>query len=183
MVSDVFKKLNRAEKRLAILTQQLQNLESEKRVLLQRIMRGEPRSLDVKKADQSIRRRSLAVSRTRGHVANLRAQLETELARFRRELTREKERELNQHMERRARYLKRAEELEVEASRYRHLVTGKKDQRLANVKDLLPSEVEPQAEIVPVDEIIGHTKLEISRISRMNSEALLREYVARERRR
>ena len=72
----------------------------------------------------------------------------------------EKQRELNDYMEQRTRYLKRIEELEVEISRYRYLVTGKKDRCLA-------------------DEVIGHIKLEIHKIIRMSSEALLKEYLAR----
>ncbi len=84
-------------------------------------------------------------------------------------------------MQQRAGYLKRIEELEVEISRYRYLVTGKKDRRLANVKDPLPSEIGHQDDFVSIDEVIGHIKLEIHRITRMSSAALLKEYVVRGR--
>ena len=84
-------------------------------------------------------------------------------------------------MEQRARYLKRIEELEVEISRYRYLVTGKKDRRLVKVRGLLPSEIRHQDNFVSIDEAIGHIKLEVHKITRMNSEALLKEYLAREK--
>ena len=72
------------------------------------------------------------------------------------------------------------EELELEASRYRDLVTGIKDYPLVNMNDLLPSDIGDQEDSVPNDEAIGKIRLDVSEINRMNSEALLREYLARE---
>ena len=59
-------------------------------------------------------------------------------------------------------------------------MTGKKDRRLVGVKDPLPREIRDRDNFVSIGEAIGHIKLEIHRIVRMSSEALLREYMARE---
>ena len=181
MDTDILKKLKRAERRLESLTQQFQSVESEKQGYLREIMRGGQLFREVKRADQAIKKKRLAISKVKKEVGNLRAQLAGQLTEFRRNLIEEKQRELNQCMEQRARYLKRIEELEVEISRYRYLVTGKKDRRLVKVKDLLPSEIRHQDDFVFVDEAIGHIKLEVYKITRMSSEALLKEYLAREK--
>jgi chromosome segregation ATPase len=181
--TDILKKLKRAERRLESLNQKFQSLESEKQRYLQEIMRGGQLFREVKKADQVIKEKSLAISKAKKEVSNLRAQLQGQLGEFRRDLIEEKQRELNQCMEQRARYLKRIEELEVEISRYRYLVTGKKDRRLAKVKYLLPSEIPHQDNFVSIDEAIGHIKLEVYKITRMSSEALLKEYMATEKKR
>jgi len=94
-------------------------------------------------------------------------------------LIEEKQGDLNRSMEQRARYLKRIEELEVEISRYRYLVTGKKDRHLVKVENPLPLEVSYQDDFQPIDEVIGHMKLEIHKIIRMSNEELLKEYLAR----
>ena len=181
MGADILKNLKRAERRLESLSQKIQRLESEKQGYLQEIMRGGQLFREVKKADQAIKKKRLAMSKIKEEVSNLRAQLEGQLAEFRRDLIEEKQRELDQCMEQRARYLKRMEELEVEISRYRYLVTGKKDRRLVKVRDLLPSEIRHQGKFVSIDEAIGHIKLEVYKITRMSSEALLKEYLAREK--
>lgn len=181
MDTDILKKLKRAERRLESLTQQFQSVESEKQGYLREIMRGGQLFREVKRADQAIKKKRLAISKVKKEVGNLRAQLAGQLTEFRRNLIEEKQRELNQCMEQRARYLKRIEELEVEISRYRYLVTGKKDRRLVKVRDLLPSEIRHQDNFVSIDEAIGHIKLEVHKITRMNSEALLKEYLAREK--
>jgi len=179
--ADILKKLKRAERRLEALNQEFQNLESEKQGYLQEIMRGGQLFREVKKADQVIKEKRLAISKAKRKVSSLRAQLQGQFAEFRRDLIEEKQRELNQCMEQRARYLKRIEELEVEISRYRYLMTGKKDRRLVKVKELLPSEIRHQDDFVSIDEAIGHIKLEVYKITRMSSEALLKEYLAREK--
>ena len=161
MSEDILKTLKRAERRLESLSQELQRLESEKQGYLQEIMSGGQLFREVEKADQVIKKKRLAISKGKEKVSNLRAQLQGQLAEFRRNLIEEKQRELNQCMEQRARYLKRIEELEVEISRYRYLVTGKKDRRLVKVKDLLPSEIRHQDDFVSIDEAIGHIKLEV----------------------
>jgi len=181
MDADILKKLKRAERRLESLSQGFQNLESEKQGYLQEIMRGGQLFREVKKAGQVIKKKRLAISKAKEEVSNLRAQLQCQLAEFRRDLIEEKQREVNQCMEQRARYLKRIEELEIEISRYRYLVTGKKDRQLVKVKDLLPSEIRHQDGFVSIDEAIGHIKLEVYKITRMSSEALLKEYLAREK--
>ena len=176
---DVVKKLKRAEMRLRSLTRDLQSLEARKQGYLQDMVRGGKLLREVKEAEQAITRKHRAISRAK-EVSNLHAQLEGELARFKRDLIAQKQRELDRHMGQRERYLKRIEELEVEISRYRYLVTGKKDRRLAEVKDPLPREVRDRDNFISIDEVIGHIRLEIHRIIRMNSEALLKEYMARE---
>ena len=181
MDKDILKKLKRAERRLESLTQPFQSVESEKQGYLREIMRGGQLFREVKRADQAIKKNRLAISKVKKEVGNLRAQLAGQLTEFRRNLIEEKQRELNQCMEHRARYLKRIEELEVEISRYRYLVTGKKDRRLVKVRGLLPSEIRHQDNFVSIDEAIGHIKLEVHKITRMNSEALLKEYLAREK--
>lgn len=181
MAKDILNKLRRAETRLKSLSQDLQRLESEKQGYLQEIMRGAQLFREVEKADQMIKRKRLAISKAKKDVSNLRAQWEGRLAEFKKDLIEEKQGELNYYMEQRTRYLKRIEELEVEISRYRYLVTGKKDRCLADVKDLLPSEIPHQDDFVSIDEVIGHIKLGIHKITRMNSEALLKEYMARGR--
>ena len=178
---DILNKLRRAETRLESLSQNFQSLESEKQGYLQEIMRGAQLFREVKKADQVIKEKRLAISKAKKEVSNLRAQWEGQLVKFKKDLIEEKQGELNYYMKRRTRYLKRIEKLEVEISRYRYLVTGKKDRRLANVKDLLPSEIRHQDDFVSIDEAIGHIKLEVHRITRMSSQALLKEYMARER--
>jgi len=182
MRSDILKKLKRAERRLESLSQEFQSLESEKQSYLKEIMRGGQLLREVKKLDQVIKEKSLAISKAREKVGNLRARLEGELAEFRRDLIEEKKRELNRYMEQRTRYMKRIEQLEVEISRYRYLVTGKKDRRLANVKDLLPSELGHQEDFLSIEEVIGHIKLEVHKITRMSSKELLKESLAREKR-
>ena len=182
MRSDILKKLKRAERRLESLSQEFQSLESEKQSYLKEIMRGGQLFREVKKLDQVIKAKSLAISKAREKVGNLRARLAGELAEFRRDLIEEKKRELNHYMEQRTRYMKRIEELEVEISRYRYLVTGKKDRRLANVKDLLPSELGHQEDFLSIEEVIGHIKLEVHKITRMSSKELLKESLAREKR-
>lgn len=181
MGADILKKLKGAERRLESLSQRLQSLESKKQGYLQEIMRGGQLFREVKKVDQIMKEKRLAISKAKKEVSNLRAQLQGQLGEFRKDLIEEKQRKVNQYMEERARYLKRIEELEVEISRYRYLVTGKKDRRLVKVKDLLPSEIRHQGNFVSIDEAIGHIKLEVYKITRMNSEALLKEYLTRER--
>ena len=182
MGKDILKKLRRAEARLKSLNQELERLESEKQRYLQEMMKGAQLFTEVKRAGQVIKKKRLAISKVKKEVSNLRAQWEGQLAEFKRILIEEKQKELNDYMQQRAGYLKRIEELEVEISRYRYLVTGKKDRRLANVKDPLPSEIGRQDDFVSIDEVIGHMKLEIHRITRMSSEELLKEYMARKRR-
>jgi chromosome segregation ATPase len=177
---DVVKKLKRAETRLRSLTRDLQSLEARKQGYLQDMVRGGKLLREVKEAEQGITRKHRAISRAKEAVSNLHAQLEGELARFKRDLIAQKQRELDRHMGQRERYLKRIEELEVEISRYRYLLTGKKDRRLAEVKDPLPREVRDRDNFISIDEVIGHISLEIHRIIRMNSKALLKEYMARE---
>jgi len=179
--SDILKKLKKAETRLESLSQELQSLESGKKNYLQEILKGEQLFREVKETDQLLKEKKLAVSKARKEVGNLRARLAGQLAQFKGDLVEEKQRELRRYMKQRERYLKRIEKLEVEVSKYRYLVTGKKDRRLANVKDLLPSDLRHQDEFVPVDEAIGHITLEVHRITRMGSEALLKEYLAREK--
>jgi len=181
MDADILKKLKRAERRLESLSQGFQNLESEKQGYLQEIMRGGQLFREVKKAGQVIKKKRLAISKAKEEVSNLRAQLQCQLAEFRRDLIEEKQRELDECMEQRARYMKRIEDLEIEISRYRYLVTGEKDRRLVKVKDLLPSEIHDQDDFVSIDEAIGHIKLEVYKITRMSSKALLKEYLAREK--
>ncbi len=181
MVSQVLNQLKEAERRLQALNQESQALEAQKQVYLKEIMKGAPRSVEIKKTDQALLEKGFAISSAKEQVGNLRAKLEARLADFRKDLIQEKQREHNSYVEKRTSYLNRIEELEVEKSRYRYLVTGRKDQRLANKQDLLPSEARNQEDFVPIDEIIGRIKLEISRISRMSSQALLEEYLAREK--
>jgi len=182
-LSDSLKKLRRAEKGLESLSQDLQSLESGKKGYLQGIMRGEQLFREIKETDQLLKDKRLAVSKARKAVGNLRARLAGQLAEFKRNLIKEKQGELQHYMKQRERYLKRIEKLEVEISRYRYLVSGKKDRRLANVKELLPSELRHQEDFVPIDEMIGHITLEVHRITRMGSDALLTEYLAREKKR
>ena len=181
LLSDILKKLKRAEKRLDSLSEEFQSLESGKKGYLQELMKGEQLFREVKETDQLLKKKSLAISKARREVGNLRARLAVQLAEFKRDLTEEKQRELDHYMKQRTRYLKRMEELEIEISRYRYLVTGRKDRHLANVKELLPSELRHQEDFVPIDEAIGHVKLEVHRITRMGSDALLKEYLAREK--
>jgi chromosome segregation ATPase len=178
---DILNKLKRAETRLKSLSQEFQRLESEKQGYLREIMKGKQLFREIKKADQMIKGKRLAISRAKKNVSNLRVQWEGRLAEFKKDLIEEKQRKLDGYMEQRTKYLERIEELEVEISRYRYLVTGRKDRRLANVKDLLPSEIRLQDDFVSIDEVIGHIKLEIHKITRMGSEVLLKEYVARGR--
>jgi chromosome segregation ATPase len=179
--SEILKKLKKAETQLESLSQELQSLESGKKTYLQGLVRGEQLFREVKETDQLLKEKKSAISKTRKEVGNLRARLAGQLAQFKRDLIEEKQRELRRHMKQRERYLKRIGKLEVEVSKYRYLVTGKKDRRLANVKDLLPSDLRHQDEFVPVDEAIGYITLEVHRINRMGSEALLKEYLAREK--
>ena len=179
--SDIVKKLKRAERRLQSLSQEFQNLESGKKSYLQEIMKGGQLFREVKETDQLLKKKSLAISRIRKEIGNLSARLAGQLAEFKRDLIEEKQRELQHYMEQRSRYLKRIEELELEVSRYRYLLTGKKDRNLANVKELLPSELRDQKDFAPIDEVIGHIKLEVHRVTRMSSKALLKEYLAREK--
>jgi len=178
--SDIWSRLKQAEKRLESLSRQFQRLESQKKGYLQEIMRGGQLFREMKKADQAMKEKGLAISKAKEEVGHLRAQLEGQLGGFRKDLIEEKQRELNDYMNQRARYLKRIGELEIEISRYRYLVTGKKDRRLVDVNDPLPSEIPHQEEFAPIDEVIGHIKLDIHRIIRMSSEELLKEYLARE---
>ncbi len=181
MAKDILNKLRRAETRHKSLSQDLERLESEKQGYLYEIMKGAQLFREVKKADQMIKRKRLSISKAKKDVSNLRAQWEGRLGEFKKDLIEEKQRELNHYMEQRARYLKRMEELEVEISRYRYLVTGKKDRRLADVKDPLPTEVHYEDDFVSIDEVIGHIKLEVHKITRMSSQTLLKEYMARGR--
>ena len=179
---DVLDKLKKAERRLDTLSQEFQVLEARKQEYLREIMRGGQLYNEVERADLALKKKRLAISRAKEEVSGLRTQLEVQLTAFKKDLIEEKKSELNSYMEERARYLKQIKELEVEISRYRYLVTGKKDRLLTNVKDLLPSEIGPQDEFVSIDEAIGRIKLEVHRITRMNSEALLEEYLARAKR-
>ena len=179
--AEILKKLREAEKRLEGLNQEIRNLESEKQSYLKQIMKAGCLSSNVKRIAQALQDRNLLLSKTKEEIGNLRGQLETRLAKFRKQLIEEKQRELNWHLNKREGYLNRVGELELEASRYRYLVTGMKDHRLANVKDLLPSDIGDREAFVPIDEAISQTKLEVSGINRMNSEALLDAYLARER--
>jgi len=177
--SDIWYELKEAETRLESLSREFQILESEKRGYLQEIMKGGQLSKMVKEADQAIKEKGLAISKVKEEVGNLRSLFGGELARFRKELIEEKQGDLNRSMEQRARYLKRIEELEVEISRYRYLVTGKKDRHLVKVENPLPLEVSYQDDFQPIDEVIGHMKLEIHKIIRMSNEKRLKEYLAR----
>lgn len=179
MGKDVLDKLRKAERRLEKLSQECERLEAEKQEYLQEIMRGSQHYREVEKADEAMKGKRLAISKAKEEVSSLRTQLEVQLTHFKKDLIEEKKKDLNSYMEERARYLRRIEALEIEISRYRYLVTGKKDRRLANVKDLLPSEIQPQDEFMSIDEAIGRIKLEVHRITRMSSEALLGEYRAR----
>jgi chromosome segregation ATPase len=179
---DVLEKLKKAERRLDTLSQEFQVLEARKQEHLREIMRGGQLYNEVERADLALKKKRLAISRAKEEVSGLRTQLEVQLTAFKKDLIEEKKSELNAFMEERARYLKQIEELEVEISRYRYLVTGKKDRLLANVKDLLPSEIGRQDDFISIDEAIGRIKLEVHRITRMNSEALLEEYLARAKR-
>jgi chromosome segregation ATPase len=181
MPAEILKKLKKAETRLESLSQEFQSLESGKKTYLQAILKGEQLFREVKETDQLLKEKKLAISKARKEVGNLRARLAGQLAQFKMDLIEEKQRELRRYMKQRERYLKRIEKLGVEASKYRYLVTGKKDRRLANVKDLLPSALRDQGDFVPIDEAIGHITLEVHRINRMGSEALLMEYLAREK--
>jgi len=181
MLSEALKKLRQAERRLKALNQELQNLETVKQGYLQEIMKGGQRSIEVKKTDQTIKEKGFAISKAKEQVGNLRAKLEAQLLEFRKELIKEKQTELDHYMERRRQFLKRIEELEVEKSRYRYLITGEKDHRLANKKNLFPLEMQDQKDFVPIDETIGRLQMEVSRINRMRSEALLESYLAREK--
>jgi chromosome segregation ATPase len=179
MGKDVLDKLRKAERRLEKLSQECERLEAEKQEYLKEIMRGSQLYREVEKADEAMKGKRLAISKAKEEVSSLRTQLEVQLTHFKKDLIEEKKKDLNSYMEERARYLRRIEALEIEISRYRYLVTGKKDRRLANVKDLLPSEIQPQDEFMSIDEAIGRIKLEVHRITRMSSEALLGEYRAR----
>lgn len=177
--SDIWHKLRRAEKRLESLSRELETLESQKQGYLQEIVRGGKLFREVKEADQAIKKKGLAISKTKEKVGRLRSLLAGELARFRKELIEEKQRELNQYMEERTQYLKRIEELELETSRYRYFITGKKDRHLADVKDPLPLDMPHHDDFEPIDEVIGHIKLEIHRIIRISTGELLKDYLAR----
>jgi hypothetical protein len=176
----VLERLREAEARLEFLNREIRSLESEKQGYLKEIMKGGQRFSDVKRIDQALQDRSVLFSKTKEEAGNLRGQLERRLAKFRKQLVKEKQRELDRNLRRREGYLKRIRELELEASRYRYLVTGIKDYRLANVNNLLPSDIGDEDDSVPIDEAIGKIKLEVSEINRMNSEALLDDYLARE---
>jgi len=63
--SDIWDKLKQAETRLDSLSQEFQSLESEKRGYLQEIMRGRQLFREVKKADQAIKKKSLAISKAK----------------------------------------------------------------------------------------------------------------------
>ncbi len=181
MLSEALKKLKRAERRFAVLREQLRDLETAKRVYLEKIMKGGQPSPEVKKTDQAIKRKILAVSRAKEKVGNLRASMERELAKFRKDLIQEKQEEVSSYVKQRTDYLHRIKELEFEISKYRYLITGKKDHHLVNRKDLLVTEIQNQKSFLPIDEVIGHVKLEISRINRMSGRELLKEYRAREK--
>jgi chromosome segregation ATPase len=178
MLSDVLKKLRKEESKLEALTQEFHGLEAQKQGYLQEIMKGGQRSAEMAGADEAIREKGHLISETKEQVGNLRVQLELLLTRFREKLTEEKQNELAHRVEERTQYLKRIEELEVEISRYRYLISGKRDHRLAKEKDPLPLEARGPGEFSPIDEIIGHKQLEISKINRMNSRELLDEYLA-----
>lgn len=128
---DILNRLKQAEAWLESLRRELETLESQKQGYLQEIVRGGKLLREVKKADQAIKEKHRAISKAKEEVSNLHAQLEGELAELRRDLIAQKQRELNQYMGQHERYLKRIEELEIEISRYRYLLTGKKDRRLA----------------------------------------------------
>ncbi|MBW2122441.1 MAG: hypothetical protein JRH07_11415 [Deltaproteobacteria bacterium] len=177
-LSEVLAKLKHAEERLEGLNQDFHTLESEKQVHLREIIKGGQGSPEVKRTDQAIKEKGILISQAKEEVANLRSQLEMELTLLRKELIKEKQRELDHFMEQRAVYLRRIEELETEKSRYRYLITGEKDHRLAKEKDPLPLEVRGRGDFVPIDETIGKIKLEVSRINRLSSKALLEEYLA-----
>nr|NIO37421.1 hypothetical protein [Candidatus Bathyarchaeota archaeon] len=85
MLSEILKKLKRAERRLETLHKELQALESEKRVYIQKIMKGEQLTTEVKKADQAMTRKSLVISNAKEKVGNLRAETERQLAEFRKD--------------------------------------------------------------------------------------------------
>ena len=178
----ILPKLKQADRFLESLSQEFQQLETEKQAYLREIMMGAQRSKEVKDSDQAIKQKGFDVSKAKEEVSNLRAQLEAQLGEFRKHLIEEKQADLNHYLEQKTQYLKRIEELELEASRYRYVITGKKDRRLANERDLLPLENREQSDFAPIDELIGRIKLEVSRINRMNSEALLTEFLKREER-
>jgi len=180
VILDTLGKLRQAEGILASLSQEIRTLESERQGHLQEIVRGRQLLTELNQIDRVINEKKIAFSKSKEEVGYLRAQLESQLSAFRKDLLEEKQRALDSYLEQRSGYLKRIEVLELEASKYRYLVTGKKDQRLANVKDLLPSEL-GMADFVPVDEHIGKIKLQVSTINRMNSEELLKKYLEREK--
>jgi chromosome segregation ATPase len=176
----VLERLKEIETRRDSLDREIRSLESEKQDYLKEVMKGGRLSSEVKRIDQALRDRKILFSKTNEEIGNLRGQLETRLARFRKQLVEQKQRELDRHLRRREGYLKRIKELELEASRYRYLVTGIKDYRLANVNNLLPSDIGDQDDSVPIDEVIAKIKLEVSEINRMKSEVLLGDYLARQ---
>ncbi len=179
MLSEILKKLKRAETRLETLHKEFQALESEKRVYIQKIMKGEQLATEVKRAGQAITRKSLAISHAKEKVGNLRAEAERQLAKFRKDWIDERQKEVNDHIKKRTLYLERIKELEVEVSKYRYLITGKKDHHLVDLDDLcLPKKDQLEA-FVPIDEVIGRIKVAISQIHSMSSEELLKEYLAR----
>ncbi len=179
MLSEILKKLKRAERRLETLHKELQALESEKRVYIQKIMKGEQLTTEVKKADQAMTRKSLVISNAKEKVGNLRAETERQLAKFRKDWIDEKQKEVNDHIKKRTLYLERIKELEVEISKFRYLITGKKDHHLVDLDDLSLPKTDQREALVPIDEVIGRIKVAISRIHSMSSEELLKEYLAR----
>ncbi len=180
VILDTLGKLRQAEGILASLSQAIRILESERQGHLQEIVRGRQLLTELNRIDQTINEKKAAFSKSKEEVGHLRAQLESQLSDFRKDLLEEKQRALDSYVERRSGYLERIKMLEIEASKYRYLVTGKKDQRLANVRDLLPSDMDA-VDFVPVDGHIGKIKLQVSMINRMNSEELLKKYLDREK--
>ena len=99
---DILNRLKQAEALHESLSRELESLESQKRGYLQEIMRGGQLFREVKETDQAITEKHVAISKAKEEVSNLHAQLEGELAEFRRDLIVQKQRELDQYMGQRA---------------------------------------------------------------------------------
>ncbi len=124
VILDTLGKLRQAEGILASLSQEIRILESERQGHLQEIVRGRQLLTELNRIDQIINEKKGAFSKSKEEVGHLRAQLESQLSDFRKDLLGEKQRALDSYLERRSGYLKRIDVLELEASKYRYLVTA-----------------------------------------------------------
>ena len=86
----VLERLKEIETRLDSLGREIRSLESEKQGYLKEVMKGGRLSSEVKRIDQALRDRKVLFSKTNKEIGNLRGQLETRLARFRKQLVEEK---------------------------------------------------------------------------------------------